>query len=57
MLMLTLIGWLTFVIVIGIPLLIAVGIWWIVDAFLIPGMIRDQNMKLADLLTGPSRRY
>ena len=24
-----------------------VGLWWIVDAFLIPGLIRDYNLRLA----------
>lgn len=27
---------------------IAVGIWWIIDAFLIPGMVREKNMSIAD---------
>jgi hypothetical protein len=44
--------WLTLVIVIGVFLLAAVGIWLLVDAFLIPGMIEQQNMKLVNNLTG-----
>ena len=38
-----------------IPLFIgwfALGIWLLVDAFLIPGMIEQQNMKLVQTLTG-----
>ena len=38
---LTLVGLLFF------PLLIAAGIWVLVDAFLIPGIIRGHNTKLA----------
>ncbi|SIT87003.1 TM2 domain-containing protein [Pontibaca methylaminivorans] len=40
MLILFVLGWLTLVIVIGIGLLIAVGIWWIVDIFLLPGLLQ-----------------
>lgn len=36
-------GWIT-LFVAWIPL----GIWIIVDLFLIPGMVRQQNMELAD---------
>jgi TM2 domain-containing membrane protein YozV len=51
-LILFVLGWLTLVIVIGVFLLAAVGIWLLVDAFLIPGMIEQQNMKLVNNLTG-----
>lgn len=27
------------------------SIWWVVDAFLIPDMIRDHNLRLADAMT------
>ncbi len=40
------VGWLTAAIVIGFGFLIALGIWWIVDAFLIPGMISEQKAQL-----------
>ena len=46
-LLLALFGW--------IPLFIGwavLGIWLLVDAFLIPGMIEQQNMKLVQTLTG-----
>ena len=43
MLVLTIAGWLTIAIVVGIPLLIAVGIWIFVDLFLIPGMVQQQK--------------
>lgn len=42
-LMLGLLGWLTLFLT-WIPL----GIWLIVDLFLIPGNVRDHNMKIAD---------
>ncbi|MBX6396619.1 MAG: TM2 domain-containing protein [Alicyclobacillaceae bacterium] len=39
---LNLLGWLTFwMLGLGFLFWIALGIWWIVDAFLIPGMVRD----------------
>lgn len=28
-----------------------IGVWWIVDAFLIPGMLQEYNLKLARSLT------
>ena len=36
-------GWLTSLFIIGIPLLIAAVIWWIVDLFLLPSMVRATN--------------
>lgn len=42
-LLLGILGWVT-LFVTWIPL----GIWLIVDLFLIPGMVRDQNMKIVD---------
>lgn len=51
-LILTIVGWLTVIIVVGLFLLAAVGIWLIVDLFLIPGIVRDKNMRLADSITG-----
>ena len=41
MLALNLLGWATVWFVIGWVFWIALAIWWIVDAFLIPGMIRS----------------
>ena len=43
MLILTLLGSLTVAIFIGVPLFVAVGTWWLVDAFLIPGMARARG--------------
>jgi TM2 domain-containing membrane protein YozV len=49
-LLLTIIGIITSFIGIGFLILIANGIWILVDAFLIPGWIRNQNMLLATQL-------
>lgn len=54
-LILFILGWLTLVIAVGFFLLMAVGIWLLVDAFLIPGLVRDQNMAVANQLTGGLR--
>jgi TM2 domain-containing membrane protein YozV len=46
-LLLGLLGWL--------PLFVGwiiLGIWLLVDAFLIPGIIQEQNLKLVNTLTG-----
>ncbi|ESR25853.1 TM2 domain-containing protein [Lutibaculum baratangense] len=40
-------GWLTAPIVIGYLFLGLWGLWWLVDAFLIPGWIRDYNLDVA----------
>jgi TM2 domain-containing membrane protein YozV len=51
-LILFILGWLTLIVGVGLLLLIAVGIWLFVDLFLIPGIAREQNLRLADRLTG-----
>ncbi|WFU09409.1 TM2 domain-containing protein [Rhizobium sp. CB3090] len=50
-LILLVLGWLTAYIVIGAVLLIALGIWWIIDAFLIPAMIAEQKEEVRRRLT------
>ena len=50
-LILFILGWLTLVVVVGFFLLGAVGVWLLVDAFLIPGIVREKNLRLADSLT------
>ena len=52
MLLLLILGWLTVIVFIGFFILGALGIWVLIDAFLIPGMAREHNMKLANDLTG-----
>ena len=40
------VGWATTIIFIGyIPLAIW-GLWWLIDALLIPGMIRERNLEV-----------
>lgn len=45
------IGWLTLAAGLGAFLLIAVALWWAVDAFLLPGMVRQNNLMLAAQIT------
>ena len=45
-LVLTIIGWLTAIILIGFALLAVVWVWVIVDLFLVPGIIEAENDKL-----------
>lgn len=52
MVILTLLGIALSIIGVGFIMLLAVGAWAIVDAFLIPGWIRSINMELAAKLTG-----
>jgi len=52
MLILFILGWVTLVVYIGAILLIAVGIWLLVDAFLIPGIITaDSQAKRHQIST------
>ena len=30
--------------------------WWIIDAFLIPGMINERNLKTIDMIYGPEKK-
>jgi TM2 domain-containing membrane protein YozV len=46
-LLLMLLGIMTAVVGVGVLLMIAVGLWVLVDAFLIPGWIRNHNTLLA----------
>lgn len=45
-------GWATLIIGVGLFLLIAVALWLLVDAFLIPGLILQQNIELVKDLAG-----
>ena len=49
MLVLTLVGWATVWLLIGILPLLAVAIIWIVDAFLIPGRVRELNLRIGSV--------
>lgn len=44
-------GWLTAAIVVGYIFLALWAAWWLIDALLIPGWIREHNMALARRLT------
>ncbi|NLR98847.1 TM2 domain-containing protein [Rhizobium sp. P38BS-XIX] len=50
-LLLLIFGWLTLFIVVGGVLLIALSIWWIVDAFMIPGIVAEQKSQLRHRLS------
>jgi|SRR5699024_9483025 len=42
----SILGWLTVIFIIGFFFLAAVGIWLVVDLFLIPGMIQKDNERI-----------
>lgn len=46
LLLLWLIGWMLSFFLIGVPLVIAAGIWLLVDLFLIPSMVREENSRI-----------
>lgn len=56
MLVLTVLGIATAVIAIGFIPLAIVGIWTIVDIFLVPGMLRGDKERLRDRLTSQAAR-
>ncbi len=56
MLSLAILGALTALVLIGFVLLAAVAVWWIVDLFLTPGMVRDENRRAA-IASGPAGYY
>lgn len=47
MLLLNVFGWMLIIVLIGVPMLIALGVWWLVDAFLIAGWLQEHNGRLA----------
>jgi len=51
MLVLTILGFLTAIFLVGYFILLGVGIWMLVDAFLIPGKISNQKNDLRQKLT------
>jgi|HubBroStandDraft_6_1064221.scaffolds.fasta_scaffold525181_2 TM2 domain-containing membrane protein YozV len=50
------VGWCTFPIVIGIPILLVLYTWVLVDAFRIPAFIDQKNAMLEETLTAILRR-
>lgn len=53
MLVITLVSIPLTLVFIGVLGFMAIGVWWIVDAFLIPGIVREHNMRLAVHLGSP----
>ncbi|MEG9884336.1 MAG: TM2 domain-containing protein [Hyphomicrobiales bacterium] len=51
MLALSLIGWASLVVVVGVVFLAVVGIWVVVDAFLLPEIVRQDQERLRQKLT------
>lgn len=51
---LQIIGWVTVSAGIGAFCFIIIGVWWLIDAFLLPGMIRQKNLLLAAQLMSVS---
>lgn len=47
MLVVTVVSIPTVIVLVGFVGLVVVGVWWLVDAFLIPGIVRDFNVRLA----------
>lgn len=41
------IGWSTVAAGLGVLAFGVIGIWWLIDAFLVPGMVRSNNLMLA----------
>lgn len=52
MLLLNLFGWITVLLGVGLILLGFAWLWLFVDLFLVPGIARSHNMRLANDLTG-----
>ncbi|MBB4006968.1 TM2 domain-containing protein [Allorhizobium taibaishanense] len=50
MLLMTIVGWLLAVVGVGLILLAAVGLWLLIDAFLIPGMVAEHKNKVRNEL-------
>ena len=47
MLIIMLFSLLLTLVVVGFIGIIGIGVWWLVDAFLIPGIVKRHNMRLA----------
>lgn len=52
MLLLMLVGVITYVVLVGALFMGVVGVWWVIDAFLIPGLASRYNNDLIDRLRG-----
>jgi len=47
MLVITLVSMVLVLVAVGLLGILAIGIWWLIDAFLIPGIVRQHNTRLA----------
>ncbi|MBV8189129.1 MAG: TM2 domain-containing protein [Alphaproteobacteria bacterium] len=52
MAMISVVSWITVFIAIGFVGFIVIGVWWLVDALLIPGIATRVNQELATRLSG-----
>lgn len=52
MLIITLISFPLALLLIGYVGFALIGVWWLVDAFLIPGMVRSHNVRVMQVLSG-----
>jgi len=50
MAIISVISWLTVIFGIGLIGFVVIGVWWVVDAFLIPGIATRVNQELASRL-------
>lgn len=53
LLLISVFSFLLMVVLIGFVTIFISFIWWLIDAFLIPGMVRDWNNRLVDALASP----
>ena len=54
-LILQVIGWASVLTGYGLLALLAVGAWWVIDGFLLGGMVKKENLKLAArIMSDPS---
>ncbi|MCC6678544.1 MAG: TM2 domain-containing protein [Phycisphaerales bacterium] len=51
MLVVSIVSWVLTLVLVGFIGLALIGLWWLIDAFLIPGMVRKDNMRLIGRLT------
>lgn len=56
MLSLAVVGTLTAMVLVGFLLLAAVGVWWIVDLFVTPSMVREENQRALSSTPAPYYR-
>ncbi|WP_121616633.1 TM2 domain-containing protein [Virgibacillus halodenitrificans] len=47
-LVLTILGWMTAIFLVGFLLIAVVGIWLLIDLFLVPGMVESSNKELEE---------